>query len=65
MTENHIYNRVEVGAKINVSTINRPIGAVTNSDTPIIQVNKYVTSSFIDRRNIRVRVSPVTVENIE
>lgn len=65
MTENHIYNRVEVGAKINVSTINRPIGALTQSDTPIIQVNKYVTSSFIDRRNIRVRVSPVTVENIE
>lgn len=64
-SENHIYNRVENTPGINVSTINRPIGSLNNGDTPIIQVKKYVTSSFIDRRNIRVRVSPVTVQNIE
>lgn len=65
ITQNHIYNRVEAQKGITVNTVNRPIGSLSNGDTPIVQVNKYVTSSFIDRRNIRVRVSPVTVENIE
>lgn len=63
----HVYNRIEAAPTLNITEVVSPIGApkTTGAATPTIQVNKYVTSSFIDRRNIRVSVSPVKIENIE
>lgn len=60
----HVYNRVESGPVLNVNTITRPLGSVTSEQAPV-QVNTYVTSSFIDRRNIKIRVSPVRIEEVE
>ena len=63
----HVYNRIEAAPTLNITEVVSPIGApkTTGAATPTIQVNKYVTSSFIDRRNIRVSVSPVKVEKVE
>lgn len=58
----HVYNRIEQTPALNVSTVTTPISGNNNS---AVQVNRYVTSSFIDRRNIRVSISPVKIENIE
>ncbi len=60
----HVYNRVESGPVLQVNTITRPLGGVSSEQAPV-QVNTYVTSSFIDRRNIKIRVSPVRIEEVE
>ena len=61
----HVYNRIMPSPTININEVVSPIGAPSSKDKTSIVVNKYVTSSFIDRRNIRVSVSPVRIDNIE
>lgn len=56
-----IYNKIEQSPQLNIMEVVTPIG-VKNAT---IHVNRYITSSFIDRRNIRVSVVPVKIENIE
>ena len=58
-----VYNRIENVNSVVLSGNSNPIGPITNNTS--IRVNKYVVSSFIDRRNIKVRVSPVKIENVE
>ena len=59
----HIYNRIEVvdGVQVNGGSTN-PIG---EGNASRVVVNKFVTSSFIDRRNIKVSVSPVGIADDE
>jgi len=64
MNDVRVYNRVESGPVLNVTTVTRPLGSVSSEQAPV-QVNTYVTSSFIDRRNIKIRVSPVRIEEVE
>lgn len=59
-----VYNRVESGPVLRVNTVTHPLGSVSSEQAPV-QVNTYVTSSFIDRRNIKIRVSPVRIEEVE
>ena len=59
-----VYNRIENTNSIVLTGTSNPIGPLSNNNTSI-RVNKYVVSSFIDRRNIKVRVSPVKIENVE
>ena len=62
----HVYNRIEQAPSLNVTAVTTPVGISRNTQTSAaVQVNTYVTSSFIDRRNIRVSVSPVRIDNIE
>lgn len=62
----HVYNRIEQAPSLNVTAVTTPVGISKNTQTSAaVQVNTYVTSSFIDRRNIRVSVSPVRIDNIE
>lgn len=62
----HVYNRIEQAPALNVTAVTTPVGISRNTQTSAaVQVNTYVTSSFIDRRNIRVSVSPVRIDNIE
>ncbi len=62
-----VYNRIEQGPELNISAVISPIAAPKSSSNEhaAIQVNKYVTSSFIDRRNIRVSIAPVRINNVE
>ena len=59
-----VYNRIENTNSVVLTGTTNPIGPVINNNTSI-RVNKYVVSSFIDRRNIKVRVSPVKIDNVE
>ena len=59
-----VYNRIENTNSVVLTGTSNPIGPLSNNNTSI-RVNKYVVSSFIDRRNIKVRVSPVKIENVE
>lgn len=63
----HVYNRIEAAPTLNITEVVSPISApkTTTAAVPVVKVNKYVTSSFIDRRNIRVSVSPVKVEKVK
>ena len=58
-----IYNIIENKAGLSVLGTSNPIGKLTDGNT--VKINKYVVSSFIDKRNIKVRVSPVKIENVE
>ena len=64
-----VYNRIEQLPTLTVSAVTTPIGAPksinSSSTSNVVQVNRYVTSSFIDRRNIRISVSPVKINNTE
>ena len=57
-----VYNRITPSPGINVTETVSPVAA---GKSGAVVVNKYVTSSFIDRRNIRVSVSPVRIDNVE
>lgn len=59
----HVYNRVESGSGVVVSGTGNPLGAHASGGA--VTVNRYAVSAFIDRRNIKARVSPVKVENVE
>ncbi|MBR4625778.1 MAG: hypothetical protein IKO56_09620 [Alphaproteobacteria bacterium] len=59
-----VYNRIENTNSVVLTGTTNPIGPVINNNTSI-RVNKYVVSSFIDRRNIKVCVSPVKIDNVE
>ena len=61
----HVYNRITGSPDINIAETTYPIGAPSSGGGQSVVVNKYVTSSFIDRRNIRVSVSPVRIDNVE
>lgn len=63
-TKVHVYNRIEQTRNVVMNTTTNPIGPISDNQS-VIKVNKFVTSSFIDRRNIKVRVSPVKIENVE
>jgi hypothetical protein len=61
----HVYNRITQSQSLNVNDVVYPIGApTTTANQSSVVVNKYVTSSFIDRRNIRVSISPVRIDNV-
>ena len=59
----HIYNRIEIvgGVQVNGGVTN-PIG---NNESSKVKVNKFVTSSFIDRRNVKVSISPVNIADVK
>lgn len=57
----NIYNRIEKTPELNINEVVYPIKGVSNNKSNV-QVIKYVTSSFIDRRNIRVSISPANIE---
>lgn len=63
-TKVHVYNRIEQTKNVVMNTTTNPIGPISDQQS-VIKVNKFVTSSFIDRRNVKVRVSPVKIENVE
>ena len=72
----HVYNRVSNVTGLSINAVTSPIGAPSGTNningvnqssqnTSVVHVNRCVTSSFIDRRNIRVSVSPVRIDNVD
>lgn len=57
----HIYNRVEITGGVQVSGATNPIG---KDGANSVVVKKYLTSAFIDRRNIKVAISPVSISEV-
>ncbi len=57
----HVYNRIEMVDGVQVSGATNPVG---NNANDSVRVNKYVTTSFIDRRNIKVSISPVNIAEV-
>lgn len=60
----HVYNRIEQTNGVVLTNTTNPLGRITENSS-VVKINKYVTSSFIDRRNIKVSVSPVRIDNVE
>lgn len=60
----HIYNRVEQGTGVVINSITKPLNVKPNKDS-YITVETYPLTAFIDRRNMKVSVSPVKVQQIE
>lgn len=58
----HIYNRIEVVGGVQVNSNVNPVGNNMNNS---VVVKKFVTSSFIDRRNIKVSISPVNIADVK
>jgi hypothetical protein len=57
----HVYNRIEMVDGVQVSGATNPVG---NNANDSVRVNKYVTTSYIDRRNIKVSISPVNIAEV-
>lgn len=60
----NVYNRVAQNDAINLHQVTMPI-STTEANTGVVQMRNYVTTSFIDRRNIKVTVRPVKVLDVE
>lgn len=58
----HIYNRVEITGGVQVGGVMNPIG---KDGANSVVVKKYLTSAFIDRRNIKVAISPVSISEVK